>query len=149
MSPYLFVVGMEYLSRYFSSLKGNKGFSYHPKCSRNNIIQLLFADDLLIFCRADQSSVELVKAQLQKFSKAFGLQPNQDKSEVYLSGVSEEVKERSLDVLGMSEGSLPFRYLGVPLSSKKLSYSQCRSLIDKITQSTGLQSIYLMLLESS
>ena len=31
-----------------------------------------------------------------------------------------------------SKGELPFRYLGVPLSSKKLSISQCQPLIDKI-----------------
>lgn len=28
-------------------------------------------------------------------------------------------------------GSLPFQYLGVPLPSKKLTFSQCKGLIEK------------------
>ncbi|XP_019108124.2 uncharacterized protein LOC109136466 [Beta vulgaris subsp. vulgaris] len=30
-------------------------------------------------------------------------------------------------------GELPFKYLGVPLASKKLNFSQCKVLVDKIT----------------
>lgn len=35
--------------------------------------------------------------------------------------------------LGLSLGTIPFRYLGVPLSSKKLSVYQCKPLVDKVT----------------
>lgn len=37
-----------------------------------------------------------------------------------------------LQITGFSAGSLPFKYLGVPPSSKKLNIHQCRTLVDKI-----------------
>lgn len=33
----------------------------------------------------------------------------------------------------MPLGSLPFKYLGVPISHKKLTYSQCLPLVEKIS----------------
>lgn len=53
MSPYLFVIAMEYLSRCLNVLRGNKGFKFHPKCAKLNITHLSFADDLVMFARGD------------------------------------------------------------------------------------------------
>lgn len=33
----------------------------------------------------------------------------------------------------MQEGTLPFRYLGVPLAARKLNYKECSSLLKHIT----------------
>jgi hypothetical protein len=38
-----------------------------------------------------------------------------------------------LDCLGMKEGKLPVRYLGVPLISNKLSSLDCEALLEKIS----------------
>lgn len=38
-----------------------------------------------------------------------------------------------LDSLKMKEGKLPVRYLGVPLISKKVSSSDCESLLEKMS----------------
>jgi hypothetical protein len=43
-------------------------------------------------------------------------------------------KTRILDVLQFKEGKLPVRYLGVPLISGRLSYSDCNPLIDRLTE---------------
>lgn len=43
------------------------------------------------------------------------------------------MKRLILTELNMIEGVFPFRYLGVPLHSKKLSFIDCRSLVEKIT----------------
>lgn len=71
--------------------KGLAGFSYHPKCKRTNIVGLLFADDLLIFCKGDLQSVRLIKKQLSKFSEASGLCVNKDKCDVYFAGVPSDI----------------------------------------------------------
>ncbi|XP_021750486.1 uncharacterized protein LOC110716169 [Chenopodium quinoa] len=69
----------------------------------------------------------------QKFSNASGLSANLDKSDAYFGGILDHIRCELQQVLGMSNGTLPFMYLGVPLSSKKLTISKCRPLIERIT----------------
>jgi len=38
MSPYLFVLAIEYLQRELSMLRLNKDFKYHPRCKKFNVI---------------------------------------------------------------------------------------------------------------
>lgn len=52
---------------------------------------------------------------LQDFHSFSGLKPNLQKSVVYYSGVSQEMKEELLHILPIGEGMFPVRYLGVPL----------------------------------
>lgn len=61
MSPFIFSLSMEYLSRCLGSVVRVKEFSFHPKCKRTSTIPLLFADDLLIFSKGNRSSVALIK----------------------------------------------------------------------------------------
>ncbi|XP_019251222.1 PREDICTED: uncharacterized protein LOC109230152 [Nicotiana attenuata] len=133
VSPYLFVIAMEYLQREFSQLAENKEFHFHPRCKRLGVMYVCFADDLLMFCRADLQSIKLLQDAFLKFSRASGLQANPDKSSVYIAGTTERMKELILQELGYNEGSLPFKYLGVPLAPKKLSNQQCWPLVEKIT----------------
>lgn len=51
LSPYLFVIVMEYLHRSLQKLKDIPHFNFHAKCERLNLIHLCFVDDLLIFSR--------------------------------------------------------------------------------------------------
>lgn len=53
LSPSFFVLMMEYLNRQLRTLRHNPDFNYHPKCSKLQIIQLGFADELLLFCRGN------------------------------------------------------------------------------------------------
>lgn len=52
---------------------------------------------------------------------------------MYCAGIQEGEKKEIIDFLKYSSGSSPVRYLGVPLSSKKLTIDQCAPLINKIT----------------
>ncbi|XP_059295395.1 uncharacterized protein LOC132048717 [Lycium ferocissimum] len=53
MSPFMFAISMEYLSRRLNALKEEKVFKYHPRCSGLGVTHLSFADDLLLFSRGD------------------------------------------------------------------------------------------------
>lgn len=66
------------------------------------------------------------------FSQVSGLHANLDKSSINLAGVSRVIKDQILSDMQFIEGKMPFRYLGVPLSSKKLSIQQCMPLINKM-----------------
>lgn len=44
-------------------------------------------------------------------------QENIDESDIYIDGVNDNVTKKILEAFGFSLGTLPFRYLGVPLVS--------------------------------
>ncbi|XP_059306461.1 uncharacterized protein LOC132057887 [Lycium ferocissimum] len=92
MSPYLFVIAMEYLQREFNLLTSNQLFKYHPRCKRLGVVHICFAYDLLMFCKADLPSIGLLQEAFARFSAASGLQANADKSSIYMSGVKAELK---------------------------------------------------------
>ncbi|OIT20615.1 hypothetical protein A4A49_65424, partial [Nicotiana attenuata] len=68
-----------------------------------------------------------------QFSKASGLQANLRNSSVYFGGVKQDVKEQILTHLGFEKGTLAFKYLGIPLSIKKIALIQWQPFIEKIT----------------
>ncbi|XP_062080302.1 uncharacterized protein LOC133785056 [Humulus lupulus] len=89
ISLLLFVIVMEYLTRsLFQAAKG-KGFKFHPLCKSLNLISLCFADDLLIVCKANTSSIQIIQHTLEEFSAASGLLINKSKSRAYFGGVSD------------------------------------------------------------
>ena len=60
------------------------------------------------------------------------LSPNLDKSSMFLCGVEPNTKLQLLGALGYREGKSPFRYLGVPLITTKVSSYDCLILVDRI-----------------
>ncbi|XP_019235633.1 PREDICTED: uncharacterized protein LOC109215964 [Nicotiana attenuata] len=121
VSPYLFVIAIEHLQREMNQLPRLKEFKYHPRCKRIRVTHIYFADDLLIFYRADINSITVLRETFQRFSATSGLQTNAEKSSMYVVGVHNDLKEDLINLLGYAEGSLLFKYLGVPLSTKKLN----------------------------
>ncbi|KAH0714848.1 hypothetical protein KY284_007753 [Solanum tuberosum] len=132
VSPYLFVLSMEYLSRLMKNLKWIREFKYHPKCSKVNIVQLGFDDDLLLFSRDDAKFVQVLFDTFQEFSKASGLIANTIKSSIYFGGVRSTEQDQIMAYTGFTKGEMLFRYLGVPLSTKRLSIAQCEPLLEKM-----------------
>lgn len=59
-----------------------------------------------------------------QFSKASGLEVNLDKSNIYIGGVTNVEREAIVASVHIAEGQFPFRYLGVPFTTKKLAYNQ-------------------------
>jgi hypothetical protein len=70
-------------------------------------------------------TVQCVKKVLAEFASLAGLTFNPSKSTFFCSGV--------WGVFEMREGSLPVRYLGLPLISNKLSTGDCEALIHNKT----------------
>ncbi|XP_074305736.1 uncharacterized protein LOC141640956 [Silene latifolia] len=57
LSPLLFVLCMEILSRVLRVMRRDPNVSFHPKCAKLDLTHLIFADDLMIFTRGDVPSV--------------------------------------------------------------------------------------------
>ena len=126
---------MESLSQCLFQLSSNGDFNYLPRYEKLAITHLMFVVYLLLLARTDAPtpSVQLLFEAFNKFSKASGLAANLDKSEFYFGGIGEEEKSSLQEILGMVRGTIPFKYLGAPLSSKKLSIAQCNPLVEKVT----------------
>lgn len=125
-------------------LKIIDGLRYHPRYAKIGLIYLGFVDDLLLFCKGDVTLVALLQSNFQFFSTASSLKDNIQKNIVYFGGVPppipfvyfggvpSPIPLQIFDLLGYSKRELPFRYLGVSLSTKRLDVVQCEPLIEKI-----------------
>ncbi|XP_057982221.1 uncharacterized mitochondrial protein AtMg01250-like [Malania oleifera] len=86
LSPLLFVICLEYLSRLLKSLEDKFRFKFHPKCEELKITHLVFADDLM-FSKGDAISVKFLMDCLNEFSQCSRLTANNLKSNLYQSGM--------------------------------------------------------------
>ncbi|XP_074292527.1 uncharacterized protein LOC141619411 [Silene latifolia] len=107
-------------------------FQYHPLCKSIKLNHLMFADDLLMFCKGNVQSIMLMMRAFSSFSKASGLSMNNSKSEVYYNGVAQALKDDIKQVTGFTEGAMPFRYLGVPVQATRLTKIECNILVEKM-----------------
>ncbi|GJW64567.1 RNA-directed DNA polymerase, eukaryota, reverse transcriptase zinc-binding domain protein [Tanacetum coccineum] len=73
-----------------------------------------------------------LRQALDMFSSVSGLNPNIGKSTVFFRNVKEQDKQEILSILPFKIGSLPVSYLGVPLITKHLTFTDCKVLIDKV-----------------
>jgi hypothetical protein len=134
ISPYLFVLAMEVLSLLLNEAVSRfPRFGFHPRCQALGLTHLCFADDLLIFSAANFDSVKVILDVLKEFEVLSGLKANPLKSSFFCSSISADSKLELLNLLQMSEGKLPVRYLGVPLITSRLSAADCESLVAKFT----------------
>ncbi|GJX38204.1 hypothetical protein Tco_0251507 [Tanacetum coccineum] len=69
---------------------------------------------------------------LDEFSLSSGLYPSMSKSEAFFYGLTPEIKNDILMAMPFKEGTLPIKYLGVPLLSKKINVNDCKILIEVI-----------------
>lgn len=70
-------------------------------------------------------SISIMLDCLNSFKVMSGLSPNPDKSKRMTCGVAMNVKRQMLAILDYKEGTLPVKYLGVPLISSRLKKIDC------------------------
>lgn len=69
---------------------------------------------------------------LNKFSRSTRLRVNAGKCYIYFGVVEENTKDEIMKITSFKEGTIPFRYLGILLTNKKLVIKHYLSLINKI-----------------
>ena len=79
------------------------------------ISHLLFVDDSLLFCRANQEEVQVVTEVLQTYADALGQCINFEKSSIYFSSnTAREQRDNIKMALGVREVDRFDTYLGLP-----------------------------------
>ena len=134
MSPYLFILIMDALSQLITyNIQNSPEFKYHWKCDKLHISHLCFADDLLLLFHGDLQSALLMKNTLTQFHSFSGLCANPSKSCIFFAGVDDTIANSVCQALQFNRGSLPLKYLGVPLIPTRLKKVDCDELIKKIS----------------
>lgn len=132
ISPFLFLLIMEYLTRLMQKMQLDPNFNHHAKCEKVKLTNLTFVDDILLFCRGDEISVQMMLETMNKFSTSTGMVMNSNKCKIYFEELNTNDKTELKKLSGFQEGEYPFRYLGVPLTTKKLNINYYLPLIDRI-----------------
>lgn len=73
----------------------------------------------MVFSEGTLASITRVMETLNHFGAVTGLAASLYKSNIFLAGMKDEDHDRILESTIFSNGSLPIRYLGLPLLSKK------------------------------
>ncbi|XP_066392411.1 uncharacterized protein [Miscanthus floridulus] len=92
----------------------------------------LYVDDLVLFVVPNVRDLQVIKAVLTIFGLASGLFSNLDKSVASPLHCSENDIAKVRDILSCRIEDLPCRYLGAPLSVRRLKRSDEQPLIDEV-----------------
>ncbi|XP_022865360.1 uncharacterized protein LOC111385213 [Olea europaea var. sylvestris] len=96
-----------------------------------------FTDDLMLFVRGDVMLVDILMKCLSNFGAMSGLNINVGKSCIYTAGIHGQELEDILAFSHLTIGTMPCRYLGIPLAAKKLKVSLYDSFTNKISSYIG------------
>ncbi|KAM3233259.1 hypothetical protein P3L10_018618 [Capsicum annuum] len=133
ISSLIFVICVEYFSRMMDWVADHEGFAFHTKCRSLRLNHLCFADDMLLFYKRQFDSVGLILLGLKTFSSASRLCTNCSKSSIFCVNINSQVLENLNELTGYTTGALPLKFLGAPISAKKLSSMDYEDLLDKMT----------------
>ncbi|KAG7595360.1 Reverse transcriptase domain [Arabidopsis thaliana x Arabidopsis arenosa] len=134
LSPYLFVIVMDVLSKMLDKAAEKQLFGYHPRCKNLGITHLSFADDLMVLSDGKVHSVEGIIGVFDEFAKHSGLKISLEKSTLYLAGMSSSSTQQLSEKYPFDIGRLPVRYLGLPLVTKRFATADYAPLIEQIRQ---------------
>lgn len=66
---------------------------------------------------------------------------NFDKSEIFTLGITEEEKQQAVGLLNCKPSVFPMKYLGLPVSDRKMSKAQLKYVSDKAEKRWVLGSV--------
>jgi hypothetical protein len=103
-----------------------------PHLVEGGLTHLQYADDTILMCGGDKQSIGNMKFLLYCFEWLSGLQINYHKGEVVVFGVETETETKIARMLNCQIGELPMKYLGFPISDKRLGCSAFRDIVGKM-----------------
>jgi Reverse transcriptase (RNA-dependent DNA polymerase) len=129
LSPYLFILAADFLPKWIEYLTSQhiilKPF---PQCHQC----LLYADDTLFIIKPEEQQINALKIILQVYGQISGLEVCMDKSELMITSSQQERVQQLAAIMGCKAGSFPIKYLGLPLSNRKLAKEHFRELIHRV-----------------
>ena len=107
------------------------------------ISHLLFADDTILFCDASRDQVLSIRLALSCFQAFTGLKVNVGKSEIVPVGEVNNLVALA-SILQCRVGSMPMKYLGMPLGTSFKTASIWNLILEKMEKKlSGWKRLYL------
>lgn len=134
LSPYLFILCAEGLSALFQDAEREGSLQGVQVCTgAPRINHMFFADDSLIFMKANEASAGKLMSILALYEDASGQVINKDKSAVMFSkGTSQAAKRKFKNLLQISNEAFNERYLGLPIYLGKSKSKAFGYLLEKV-----------------
>ncbi|XP_010474252.1 PREDICTED: uncharacterized protein LOC104753747 [Camelina sativa] len=123
---------MDVLANKLDNASVSRQIGYHPRCKNIGLTHLSFADDLLIFSDGKVRSIDGIVQVFDEFAKWSGLRISMEKTTIYLAELTDAVHQVIAARFSLAVGSLPVRYLELPLVTKRLSSADYLPLIEHV-----------------
>jgi hypothetical protein len=104
----------------------------------------LYGDDAVVFLKPEAADIRLITDLLKLFGEASSLHTNFQKCSVVPIRCDSPIIEAAKKFLPCEFVEFPCRYLGLPLSIKKLSTAQVHGIIDSVASSLPGWMVELM-----
>ncbi|XP_048491639.1 uncharacterized protein LOC104900847 [Beta vulgaris subsp. vulgaris] len=135
LSPYLFILCAELLARQFhhNSMTNDKLVGVSIGKSGVKVHFLTFADDTMIFAKANKDSCVLIKSILDKYCSMSGQLVNFNKSAFQCTAnVSDSEIEVFQEILNMDYSSSLDSYLGCPIIDRRVTKETFMPIVNKV-----------------
>lgn len=120
LSPLLFCLVEDVLSRGITQLvDSNSRQTIAGPRNLSASSHILYADDVLVFCKAKKSCLEALMDLFNKYSQVSGQHLSPGTYRFYSGSISASKSAKIASIIGFAPGSLPFIYLGVPLFKRE------------------------------
>ena len=117
LSTYLFILCMEVLGALIAEkCQANLGNPIRASQGGPSLSHLFFADDLMLFAKADCKNCIAIKEVLESFCDLSGQKISRDKSRVFFSpNLDSDSREEMCGILGFQSTQSLGKYLGFPI----------------------------------
>ncbi|KAL0455256.1 UNVERIFIED_CONTAM: LINE-1 reverse transcriptase [Sesamum latifolium] len=122
-------------------IEQSDSFQFHWRCTEMKLFNLCFANDLLLFCKAEEQSVIFFRDALRVFAELSGPHANVNKSQLILSKSASPVRQQLFAVLGFQEGVLPAMTFILPKGTLKAIAARMRKFLSQGGSDSGVAKV--------
>lgn len=139
-------MAIEYLSFLINKAINTKTWKPFDLINQNfNLSHLFFADDVLLFAKADEKTIHTIKTIITDFCNTSGMEINLDKSKLWLStSISLNKKNSIANLFQLPYTSSLGTYLGYQLKTNKLLLLDFNNVVLKLQQTKMVSSASLL-----
>jgi hypothetical protein len=132
LSPILFNIVADMLAILFARAKEENQFQGIVLHLIPGVLSILqYADDTMVFLDHNLEHARNIKLLLTVFEQMSGLKINFHKSELFCYGLAKEYELQYSHLFSCGIGTLPFKYLGIPMIHRRLRNSDWQGVIDR------------------